>query len=435
MLEKIAVVGAGISGLACAFELQKEGFDVVVYEKNKYPGGRMATRTKHEFPFDIGADHLCDLYDSMKEYCAIFGIGWKKMRFLNYQLFKDGKLIDLNKSISLLSKIRLANQYRKIPDVGSFFNLTELAEYDDSQSNAYEFIKKEVGSDVADYLVDSFVSTYQFHRASEASNSALLGIMRSIKKDGKKWDLHRLEGGMSALPNAFAERLRMKLGTPVESIKVSGNKIAVGTKDGQEEYDAVVIGATANVANTILQNKTAAQRDLLENTQYASSISVSFKVTNGAMGKIAICWVPYAESQMISGYVNQDMKNDAPTKDDKQLVNCWLHEEFAESIIEKTDQEIYSLVKEELKRVSPWFKPGTHLLEPYDIQRWYQAEPKFIPGHISRVKNFLENNQGDNNIFLTGDYLNSPWAEGALRCGKRVAEQVNERLFTNRQAA
>ena len=39
--EKIAVIGAGPSGLSCAFYLAKLGYPVVVYDKNKEPGGMM----------------------------------------------------------------------------------------------------------------------------------------------------------------------------------------------------------------------------------------------------------------------------------------------------------------------------------------------------------------------------------------------------------
>ena len=41
---KIVVVGAGISGCVCAYELSKAGHEVVVIEKGRGVGGRMATR-------------------------------------------------------------------------------------------------------------------------------------------------------------------------------------------------------------------------------------------------------------------------------------------------------------------------------------------------------------------------------------------------------
>ena len=39
--KRIAIIGAGIAGLAAGYELQKAGHDVVVFEKEKKAGGRM----------------------------------------------------------------------------------------------------------------------------------------------------------------------------------------------------------------------------------------------------------------------------------------------------------------------------------------------------------------------------------------------------------
>ena len=69
MKKRIAVIGAGIAGLGCAYVLQKAGFEVTVFEKNPRVGGRMSSRTKNGYVFDLGADHLCDLYDRIKYYC------------------------------------------------------------------------------------------------------------------------------------------------------------------------------------------------------------------------------------------------------------------------------------------------------------------------------------------------------------------------------
>jgi renalase len=53
-MRKIAIIGAGISGLTLANKLNKD-FDVVVYEKSRGMGGRIATRRADEFQFDHGA--------------------------------------------------------------------------------------------------------------------------------------------------------------------------------------------------------------------------------------------------------------------------------------------------------------------------------------------------------------------------------------------
>ena len=41
---KIAVIGAGIAGLACAEALAAKGSDVTLFDKGRRAGGRMSTR-------------------------------------------------------------------------------------------------------------------------------------------------------------------------------------------------------------------------------------------------------------------------------------------------------------------------------------------------------------------------------------------------------
>ena len=58
MNETIAVVGAGIAGLLLARELKARGAEVVVFEKSRGLGGRMATKRVGEAVFDTGAQYF-----------------------------------------------------------------------------------------------------------------------------------------------------------------------------------------------------------------------------------------------------------------------------------------------------------------------------------------------------------------------------------------
>lgn len=51
---KVAVVGAGISGLVSAFVLAKAGVEVVVFEKEHYLGGHSKTVHFHGLDLDLG---------------------------------------------------------------------------------------------------------------------------------------------------------------------------------------------------------------------------------------------------------------------------------------------------------------------------------------------------------------------------------------------
>lgn len=65
MSKKVAVIGAGFSGLAAAVKLAHLGYDVKVFEKNSIPGGRARKYEKNGFLFDMGPSWywLPDVYE------------------------------------------------------------------------------------------------------------------------------------------------------------------------------------------------------------------------------------------------------------------------------------------------------------------------------------------------------------------------------------
>lgn len=56
---KICVVGAGISGLTAAYELNKKGYrNITVLEKANYLGGKCSTAVRDDLPFDFGGHEM-----------------------------------------------------------------------------------------------------------------------------------------------------------------------------------------------------------------------------------------------------------------------------------------------------------------------------------------------------------------------------------------
>jgi renalase len=56
--DQVVVVGAGLSGVACARELQAAGIGVRLLDRGHVPGGRMASRTLWERRVDLGASYF-----------------------------------------------------------------------------------------------------------------------------------------------------------------------------------------------------------------------------------------------------------------------------------------------------------------------------------------------------------------------------------------
>ena len=61
------VVGAGISGVACARALERAGVPVVVLDRGRRIGGRMASKRLNERPVDLGASYFTVSDDRFRE--------------------------------------------------------------------------------------------------------------------------------------------------------------------------------------------------------------------------------------------------------------------------------------------------------------------------------------------------------------------------------
>jgi photolyase PhrII len=74
----VAVVGAGVSGAACARALRDQGHSVTVFDKGRGPGGRASTRREGELSFDHGAQ----FFTVKDERFARFARSWWQERIV-----------------------------------------------------------------------------------------------------------------------------------------------------------------------------------------------------------------------------------------------------------------------------------------------------------------------------------------------------------------
>jgi phytoene desaturase len=71
-MPKAAVIGSGIAGLASALRLRHQGFEVDVFEKNSYTGGKIHSKQLGEYRFDLGPS-LFTLPHLVEELFELFG--------------------------------------------------------------------------------------------------------------------------------------------------------------------------------------------------------------------------------------------------------------------------------------------------------------------------------------------------------------------------
>lgn len=428
MSKKIAVIGGGIAGLACAYQLQESGHTVTLYEKNPHVGGRMSSRSKDGLLFDIGATHLIPLYSRIRHYSKKWDIPFHEMDFVTYGLVRNGTIKPIYQQISRVTRAKLALTYMKVGNtIENTFNLSNAAQFD--TTDGYTDMEQRVNKEAADYLADPFTAAYQFHGARKISKAALDAILQSLKREVAQWQLHRTKDGMQALPDAFAAAINdVRKNTPVNSVVADEEtgKVHIAASDGTEIYDGVVFASTANATEEMYTNPTDAQATLLHATEYAPTISLAFKVKKDQIPKTSITWVPRVENEFFSGISNEQMKGDDLINNDGDTLLCtWLHADKAAELMDKTDEEVFAITRKAFTEMCPWITDESEL-RPHDLERWTHSMPVFKKGHIKLVVDFLKNKdgQGAQQVWFCGDYLNSPWTEGALQCGERVAKRV-----------
>lgn len=72
----IAIIGAGVAGLACAVDLKASGRDVVLFDKGRGPGGRMSTRRTATSIGEVRFDHGCQYFKAESTSFQAAVSGW-----------------------------------------------------------------------------------------------------------------------------------------------------------------------------------------------------------------------------------------------------------------------------------------------------------------------------------------------------------------------
>lgn len=133
-MKKIAIIGAGLGGLSAAIRLSSNGFDVSVFEKNSYPGGKASQIINSGFRFDAGPSLLTmpyvlnDLFEQsgerMEEHLDI-----KKLEIICKYFYNDGTIINAYSDLQ-----KFGNELER----NTLDNSTSLKKYFNYCANIYD---------------------------------------------------------------------------------------------------------------------------------------------------------------------------------------------------------------------------------------------------------------------------------------------------------
>ncbi|MEP6471792.1 MAG: protoporphyrinogen oxidase [Acidobacteriota bacterium] len=233
------VVGAGLSGLVAAHALAARGEDVLLLEESPRPGGVVRTEERDGWLLELGPNtvrptpELWSLVESLGLEPEAMLADPRLPRFVDF----GGRLHALPGSLSGMVSSRLLSTRGKLRLLAEPL----VPRGDASRETVREFVTRRLGPEVAERLVEPFVSGIWAGRSDRLSlaeafpllarwesqsgsltRGALAGLLRMPKaKRSERRGLVSFRHGLETLPRRLAESLggRARFGARVESVR------------------------------------------------------------------------------------------------------------------------------------------------------------------------------------------------------------------------
>lgn len=440
---KIAVIGAGISGLGAAYQLQKKGYHVTVFEQSNSVGGRMHTSRRDGYVWDNGAQFMVDSYQYMKQLMKELGMS-EDVTYVNpiqamaignqqiyrfqsanpFSFFRHPKL-NARTKIAAVKVLYNAYKYRSHID---FHDSARLHLLDDDRDLSWW--RSRTTDALVDWVLSVPTSTLFFWSEQETPWHAPLLSLRDTRST---WSIYTPNGGMGRVPEALSRLVPVRLGasvTAVESVDNVNIRVSIEGKEGHscEYFDRAVISIPAPAALRMIVNPEwelgEERTDFLNYTRYTANLTTIIGYEKAPEQQAYGFAVPSVLNSNLAAIGWDHLKGPGRAPSGQGIAVAMPTHTYSLSNWSKTEHEI----EIDVKRMIEQFYPAKDIRLMFtDLQRWSHAMPIQYPGWARSRDRALKAKRPENpKLFVCGDYWAGPTTEHALFSGYRAAEEVLE---------
>lgn len=377
---KVAVVGAGVAGLAAAYELQQRGHQVVVLEASDQVGGKLRTAEVADATVDVGAEAMLARRPEGVDLARSLGLPIVHPTSASSRIWTRDALRPMPPSVmGAPTDLTALAASGVLTSVGLARAQAPVEVWPEDDVTVGDLVAARFGDEVTERLVEPLLGGVYAGRArhisARAATPQLLRPAGPVTGSGPVFA--GIPGGMGQLPQALAERLDVRLGTPVLALTRSE---AAWDVDG-ETYDAVVLATPAPATAALLREVAPAAAEDLAAIESASVAVVTFAfdglVTEHSSGFL----VPPIDGRAIKASTFSFNKWEWVREggDGLQILRTSLGR--AGETLSGSDLDLIDSSLADLERAI-----GTlATVVDVHVQRWDDALPQYALGHLDRV--------------------------------------------------
>lgn len=439
----VIVVGAGLAGLSCAYELSAKGKKVLVTEKNEYAGGRTSSFNDHGMAVESGLHRYIGYYSALPKLLKKCGV-------------KIGDIVTWEEKVDILVKhadkklvLGLAPLFGPVKTLRGVLGNSDLLSTKDKLSlvpfflcgfTSYIFSQSLDDYSVAEYadlhnvtqnsqklVLEPLSSGIFFMPPENYSAYAFFGLFAPAISKFYKMRIGAFLGGMSeVMCNPIAEKIKslggeFHFGENVDSVIVENNIVkGVKTADFKKYYAAQTVIATDLKSAKKILSPLKNENDLkkLFSLKTMSACTIQLELKQPSMKKDITTFAPSTDLVSFAEQSRTTFQN----KKGRLSLILGNPEEY----IKKSPEEILEYAVCELKNF------GIDIQNKVENYRKVSEKNKFYSLDKGNQKYRPSQKTDIRGLLLAGDYtLTSSFAtmEGAVKSGKKAAKECLKRLL------
>ncbi|MCD4499482.1 protoporphyrinogen oxidase [Chromobacterium vaccinii] len=429
----IAIIGAGVSGLSCAWWLQRQGVAVRVFEAAERVGGKVST---------LAADALCEqgpnmllLDEELQQWLAELGLSplWPEKGSGLRHVLRSGRYRPLPSGPWQL----LAGSFLSWPAKWALLRgLLRPGSPKEAEASLAEFCRRRFGQEVLDKLLDPLAGGVFAGDPEElALEETLPRLARAAEQPLPLWRglwrqrtararMCTLQGGLQQLPQRLARDLDVRLGAPVTALRRDGEGWRLRTREGWVRAERVVLALPADAAAELLHSLAPEMADICRRIPYAPLAVVSTLLDGEAMDRPLPGYGalhPSGEGALTLGHLTVSNIYPHVCPAGTRLVTSFIGGRRHPESLESSDAVLLDGLNAELEKL---FGMRGKPLAQY-LARWPQALPQGT-GLQRRLRGAAAPWSG-RGLHLCANWLDGASLPDCLGKGRRLAKQLAAR--------